>query len=277
MLVRKRFIYLLIQGILLALLIPPATLFMQQRSLLYQPDAARPARDYIERLDAQGYGNITVETKDGLSLHTYFKPPEERKGIILVFHVNASHPVYSATKISSLIADGYGALLVSYRGYAGNPGRLTEKMLFSDGRSYIDWLDERPEYKENPRIYYGASLGSGVAVELAIHKPPAALILETPFLSALDAALLHYPYVLFIETLMLDQYRNDLKIQKINVPTLFLLAWKDEVVGFEGGKKLSELANEPKRVEVFPYAYHNSIYDFDAAERVADFLKESLK
>lgn len=277
MLVRKRFVVLLIQGIVLALLIPPVTLFLKQRALLYHPSAAQPARDYFERMEQQGYGNITVPTSDGLSLHAYFKPPVGGKGIIVAFHGNASHPAYTATKFTGLAEEeGYGILLASYRGYADNPGSPKEKTFYADALSYVGWLDARPEYNENPRIYYGESLGSGVTVELATHKPPAAMILEAPFLSALDAAKRHFPFVLFIELLMLDQYRNDLKIEKINVPILFLLAWKDEVVSFDGGKQLSELANEPKRVEVFPYAFHNTIYNYDAAARVDDFLKEVL-
>ncbi len=273
MLVRKGFIVSLIAACLLAFLLPLAMLFSQQRSLLYFPNAM-PVRDAIEKLAS--FEKIAVSTGDGLVLQAYFKAPQSGKGIILLFHGNASHPAYAREKMDGLVNQGYGVLLATYRGYAGNPGRPSEKMIFSDARSYLNWLNARTEYAKNPRIYYGESLGTGVVVDLASEEPPAALILEAPFLSALDAAKIHYPFVPFIETLMLDQYRNDLKIEKIHVPILFLLAWKDEVVGFAGGQRLAELANEPKRVEVFPYAYHNDIYNYDAADRVAKFLKEIL-
>ncbi len=277
MLVRKGYIFMLIASCMLAFVLPIAMLFGQQRMLLYFTDAATPARDYFERFDVLGFERISVPTKDGLSLNAFFKAPAVGKGIIIMFHGNASHPAYNLSKFDGLLSEGYGALLASYRGYADNPGHPTEQYLFSDAQSYLDWLNTRTEYAKSPRIYYGESLGSGVAVDLATRTPPAALILEAPFLSALDAAKRFYPYVPFMNILMLDQYRSDLKIKDIHVPVLFLLAWKDEVVGFDGGKKLSDMANEPKRVEVFPYAYHNSIYDFDAALRVSDFLKEVLK
>lgn len=273
MLVRKGFIVSLIAACLLAFLLPLAMLFSQQRSLLYFP-GAMPVRDALEKLAS--FEKIAVPTEDGLVLQAYFKAPQAGKGVILLFHGNASHPAYAREKMDGLVNQGYGVLLATYRGYAGNPSSPTEKMLFSDARSYLAWLSTRTEYAKNPRIYYGESLGSGVVVDLATEAPPAALILEAPFLSALDAARLHYSFVPFLDTLMLDQYRSDLKIEKIKAPVLFLLAWKDEVVGFAGGQKLADLANEPKRVEVFPYAYHNDIYSYDAETRVADFLKEVL-
>ena len=44
-------------------------------------------------------------------------------------------------------------------------------------------------------VYYGESLGTAVATELAVDHPPAALILRSPFTSLTDIGRHHYPFL----------------------------------------------------------------------------------
>lgn len=256
---------------LLAYLCLIAVLFVMQRHLIYFPHDAVSGE---ERARLAGYRRIEAPSSDGLTLHAYFLPPRGKNPIVIFFHGNASHPAWTSYKTEKLRESGYGVLLASYRGYSGNPGYPDEQGLYADARAQLGWLDAQADWADNPRVYYGESLGSGVAVELALDKAPAALILEVPFYSLLETVERKIPYIPLLRLLLRDHYRSDLKIGRIGAPILFLLAGQDRVVGFEGGLKLSTLATMPKRVEIFPAGDHNTLYQFDAERRVMTFLKE---
>ena len=57
-------------------------------------------------------------------------------------------------------------LIIAWRGFSGNNGKPTEKGLYDDGKSAINWLAKKG-VREKDIILYGESLGTGVATELA--------------------------------------------------------------------------------------------------------------
>jgi len=85
-------------------------------------------------------------------------------------------------------------LLVSWRGFSGNKGTPTEKGLYEDARSAVNWLKSQG-VKENNIIIYGESLGTGITTEIAQNKNFAGIILESPFTSMVDAGKNQYPYL----------------------------------------------------------------------------------
>ena len=91
----------------------------------------------------------------------------------------------------------------------------------------------------------GASLGTGVATALAARHETAALVLEAPYLSALDVASRHYG-IFPVSWLMLDQFRSDLAIRDVHVPVLMVHGEEDNVIPISSAKRLFELAKEPK-------------------------------
>ena len=107
-------------------------------------------------------------------------------------------------------------------------------------------------------IYLGESLGSGPAVELALYQTPAALILHAPFTSAVDVGKAAYPY-LPVSLLLRDRYENDRKIAKVGSPVLIIHGERDSVVPFRLGRKLFELAADPKEWLPISDADHNDL------------------
>jgi len=57
-------------------------------------------------------------------------------------------------------------------------------------------------------VYFGESLGTVVAVDLAVEHPPAALVLRSPFTSMADVGQHHYPF-LPVRLLLRDTVRGD--------------------------------------------------------------------
>lgn len=234
---------------------------------MYFPPMNIPQSEFA---NLSGFDPVHVQAQDGLDLMGYYKPPRDtKKPIILAFHGNASHPVWMVSRFQRLIEDGYGVLLAEYRGYGGNAGYPSEEGFSLDARAYMDFL---LKYK-NPIVFYGSSLGTGVAVQLATEHTPAALVLETPFDSMLNVARHHYPFVPFVEYLLKDQFHSIEKIKEVRAPILFLVAGQDEVVPSELAHNLFESANEPKQLVVLPAAQHNTAYEHDAEAKVFEFLE----
>lgn len=249
-------------------------LYLFQRDFLYHPPTAATAQSYQTWL--QGFKTIKIQTADGLTLESWFTKPEgAKKPVIVAFHGNADHAANMAYTLAKPLADGYGLLLVEYRGYAGNPGMPTEEGLYHDARAAIDWL--KKTHPERPVVLYGHSLGTGVAVQMATEYDAKALILDSPFDSALAVAQGVYFYVPFLSWLMKDQFLNDEKIKSVKAPVLFLLGERDTVIPIKHGLRLAGLANHPKTIKIYSQGTHVDLMTSGADKDMAAFLKEVFK
>ncbi len=87
----------------------------------------------------------------------------------------------------------------------------------------------------------------------------------------IDAAKNFYPYIP-IKLLLRDKYENDKKIKNINIPILVMHGEVDTVVPFWMGKKIYELANEPKYSYFTKYDNHMMEYDEKLVFTIKSFL-----
>jgi len=251
-----------------------AVLYIQQRSFIYFPDKTKPQIDFSFQIKPT---QTSILTKDGLPLEGWFFPPTAPQAkIILFFHGNGGNISHRLYKVAPYLAQNYGILLAEYRGYGGNAGVPTEEGLYEDARAYYAWLLQKG-YKPEDIIFYGESLGTGVAVQLATEQKPAALILETPYAKLSEPAQKTYFFIPFIELLMHDKYASIDKISDIPSPKLFLLAKQDEVVGFQTGLDLYEKTAPQKTLKIFESANHNTLYQYGAEKTVIEFLSTLSK
>lgn len=245
-------------------------LFAFQRSLLYAPGPAGPSPS------AAGVGQmeeVRVKTSDGLDLLAWHSPPASSQGLTVVYlHGNAGSLAARAFKVRPLLDAGHGVLLLSWRGFGDNPGRPTEEGLYRDGRAAIAYLRDRGVRVEH-MAFYGESLGSGVAVQMASETTPAAVILEAPFSSITDVAAAHYPFVP-VRLLLKDRYDSASKIAAVRAPILILHGTRDAVVPLRFGRRLFDAASEPKRMEVFDAGGHENLHGIGAIDLILGFLEE---
>ena len=243
-------------------------LFFFQRSLIYYPTTGKISPiDYgLPEMDS-----VKLITEDGISLASWYKAPSSpNKLTILYFHGNAGHIGHRAIKVKPFLDYGYGLLLLSYRGYGPNNGEPTENNLYLDGKAAFNFLIEQkiPIHK---LVFYGESLGTGVAVELAQNKAIAALILEAPFTSLIEISKYHFPF--FPTTLLLkDKYTSVNKIRNLKSRLLVLHGRRDRTIPFKFGQKLFNIAGVKKQLYEFPDAGHNNIYSHNASSKIIKFL-----
>ncbi len=247
-------------------------MYLLQRSLMYFPaqDLGTPLAEGVPEL-----GVVRLRTDDGLDLVAWYKPAAKADGVTVVFfHGNGGHIGHRAARTRAFTEAGHGLLLVSYRGYGGNPGKPTEAGLFADSRAAYDFLVD--EGVPPVRIaVIGESLGSGPAVYLAAERQVGALLLEAPFTSAGDVGQRAYPF-LPVKLLIRDPFDSLSRIADVRVPLLIVHGERDEVVPVELGRRLFEAANEPKRGIFLPGAHHNDLDAHDITGLELEFLAEYL-
>jgi len=260
-------------GVIVALYVfVVAMMYLGQRKLLYHPSRTlgTPAAHGIAEVVP-----IKLKSTDGLTITSWFRAAGTNKPILVYFHGNAGNVGDRASKVRPFLDAGYGILLVGYRGYGLNSGSPTEAGLYADAATALDFL-MRTEIAPDHWILYGESLGTAVAVEMAVRfaksTPVGAVVLEAPFTSMIDAAKSHYPYIP-VNLLLLDRFETIAKIRHIDSPLFIFHGSADATVPQTLGKRLFDEAADPKSAKWIDGAGHSNLYEYGADKDVLDFIK----
>jgi len=243
-----------------------------QRKLIYFPTQTVGTATAIS-IDSE---KVTFTTDDGLTLSAWWVPATEDPNgtTIVVFHGNGGNRTDRAPLARALAQRGYGVLLMDYRGYGGNPGSPSEAGLLLDAKAAVAYAISRHDVDPDKLVYFGESLGAAVAIAVAQERPPAALILRSPFTSLTDVASVHYPYA--PTALLRDRYLNVETIRKVDVPLLVLAGSQDTIIPIAQSREVFDAASGPKRFVTVAGTDHN---DLELAhgpvliEAVATFLE----
>ena len=208
-------------------------LYTQQRAFIY-PAPARPWPSAPE-----------FETADGLTLRALYRSAVPGKPTIVFFHGNGDSLSGSLASTQAYSAAGYGLLLHEYRGYAGNPGSPDEAGLYADGRAARAWLAGKGVAAEQ-QVLIGFSLGTGVATQLALELPPAALVLISPYTSIPDAVAHRFRGLIPAQWLVRDKFETSAKLAKVGAPILVLHDRDDSSIPVAQGQRLAALVPTAK-------------------------------
>jgi len=219
------------------------------------------------------YEDVWFSASDGVALHGWWVPGS-RPETILWFHGNAgniSHRVDNLRLLHDHV--GVNVFLFDYRQYGRSQGKASEEGLYADARGALAYLRSRGDLAQERIVYFGRSLGSAVAVDLAATNSPRGLILETPFASirAMARRLLPGP----LSAVVPAGFDNLAKIPGIHCPKLFIHGDSDEIVPYEQGRLLFEAASPPKSFFTIRGAGHNDTYIVAGSRyfaRMRDFL-----
>ena len=280
-----------------------------QRRLIYlpSPGPVPPAASLLP-----GAEDVSFETADGLRLQGWFvpgavdspapprprsvtlpegAPPQVGEGeahpkvgegeahlnpgpAVLVCNGNGGDRSMRAALAAALSRMGLAVLLFDYRGYGGNPGSPSEEGLAADARAALEYLAGRPEVDPRRVAYLGESLGAAVALRLAVERPPAALVLRSPFASLAEVGRRHYPF-LPVSLLLRDRYDSAALVGRLTAPLLVVAGSRDRIVPASHSRRLFAAAPEPKRLVVLDGADHND-HDLHAGPRLVGELRAFL-
>jgi uncharacterized protein len=245
-------------------------LYVMQRKLQYVPD---PRLTEPADVGLDGFDSVRLETPDGERLVAWHALPNGSHPTIIYFQGNGLGLAARSDRFRLFHRAGYGVLALGYRGYSGSSGTPSETGLITDAATAIAFLRDSGVPPER-LVFYGESLGTGVAVQLASREAirPAAFILEAPFTSALDIARLHYWFVP-LSLLMLDQFHSIDHVVAVNAPLFVLHGDADGIVPVAHGRRMFEAAAEPKEMMEISGGSHGMALSPEIWQRMDDFLR----
>jgi len=244
--------------------------FLFQKNLLYHPSVNNYLNDKTAKEPTE-IEKVKITTIDNINLTAWFYNKDIKKfKTILFFHGNAGTLENRTYKLNHFKNLNVNFLIIAWRGFSGNKGKPHELGLYRDAESAIKWLKSKGVIEKNI-ILYGESLGTGVAVEIAQNKNYAGVILESPFTSMVNMGKKYYPFFP-VSLLLKDKFESYKKIKNIFVPVLIIHGKVDKIVPYNMGKKMHELANEPKFFYSQEYGDHMVEYD----EKLLSALKKFI-
>lgn len=229
--------------------------YLGQRRLMYFPDRTRTPPTSVGLSNVE---EVTITAPDGARIINWWGKAKPGKPTLLYFHGNGGALVERTPRFERFMAEGWGVFMMSYRGYGGSDGSPTEADNIADAIRAYDYLAGQG-LRPADIVLYGESLGTGVAAQVAAQKRAAGLVLEAPYTSTVAVGALQYPY-LPVAAGMFDRYETDRIIAAIDMPLLVLHGARDGVIPVGMGRKLIELAKEPKRIVEFPEGRHSDLY-----------------
>jgi hypothetical protein len=260
--------------LLVAVLVIVAAVWLLQRRLIYLPTARLVSPADVGLHTAQP---VAFTTADGVRLESWYVPAAgEPAGAVLVLPGNAGNRAHRAPLAAALRDTGLATLLVDYRGYGGNPGRPSQDGLLADARAAADALQARSGLRPDRIVYYGESLGAAVAAGLAAERPPAALVLRSPFANLAQVGQRQFPW-LPVGLLLRDPFPTTEWIARYRGPTLVVAGDADTLVPPQSSRQVAAAAGGPVDVEMVSGAGHNARALLDGAQMltaIRRFLNE---
>lgn len=210
---------------------------------------------------------VSIPSADGSTVTGWYEPPADGKPLILYFRGNAQSFSREHERFEAFVADGYGFLAFDYRGFPGSPGEVTEENILADSLAAYDWA----KAKGFPIVLWGRSLGSGPATYVASRREADALMLETPFVSAVSVAADRYGF-LPVGLLMFDQFPVDQWIKDVAEPVYVAHGTADSTIGVSHGERVYALAPNKDELWIEPGAGHADLWKRGIWERAKAFF-----
>lgn len=190
------------------------------------------------------FEDVTLHV-DGETTHAWWIPLDGARGTILLSHGNGGTIADRLEQIAMFRDTGFSVFAYDYGGFGNSSGAPSESRCYADVRAAWDHLTSERGVDAPQVVLYGESLGGGVSIELAQSVRPGAVVLQNTFLSVPAVARELFPIVP-VSWFIKHRFDNAAKIRNVKAPILVIHSPEDTIIPFHHGRKLFELAPEPK-------------------------------
>jgi uncharacterized protein len=232
-------------------------IWSQQEKLLFHPEPLNPKFKF----DLPYTSEVYIDVADAKLHALYFRqPPEKSKGIVLFLHGNAGNLETWFTHTDFWLSTGYDVLMPDYRGFGKSTGKIENEAQLNDD-VVRTWNYIAHNYKDKKKVFYGRSLGTGLAARLATQTPADLVVLVSPYTSMTAMAQEYYPWV--PSFILRYPLKTDQLLPQLNTKILLLHGTSDRLISSEHSKRLVTLNPKAHLVEI-EGADHGDIHHFDA-------------
>jgi len=249
-------------GALLVLLLLYGTalvwLWFKQEKLLFTPDVLAANHPLATAPDIH---ELTLDVPGATlsALHLRLPAP---KGVVFFLHGNGGSLESWFINADFYRRANYDLFMIDYRGYGKSTGHIeSEAQLRADVRAV--WATVAPQYVGRKVVFYGRSLGTGLAAGLAaeLGDIPDLTVLVSPYISMTALAAEHYSWV--PQTLLRYPLRTSELVGRIRGPLMLIHGDQDPLIPSSHSDTLKMLAPQATLLHIADAA-HNDLQDFDA-------------
>ncbi|HVX38089.1 MAG TPA: alpha/beta hydrolase [Gemmatimonadaceae bacterium] len=248
-------------GLLLAL-------WRYQERVVFQP----PRRPGLGDVSAR---RASYHAPDGVALHAYvIGDCALDNTCLLVFHGNAEVARWLIPWAARVHADtGSCVVLAEYRGYDGLAGVPSYESSAHDARAALAYVRDALNVEPSRIVYFGHSLGTAIAAELAAEMPPRALVLQSPFSSAREMAkrLILPGLGAFWGAISRVHFDTVARVGSLSCPVFVAHGDRDLIIPVRMGRAVFDAAREPGELLIVRGAGHNDVPEVGGAEYRAWF------
>ena len=246
-------------GLLIGFLV---LLWWSQERILFQPPRLDEAP--IES------GRVHYKASDGQQLVGFVVgDPRTAPGVLIGFHGNADLAVWQLDWAHEVERhSGHAVFLAEYRGYMSLGGSPTYENTKLDAQAAYDYLVSGLRVDSTRIAYFGHSLGSAIATELAEVHPPKALLLQSPFTSALEMArrVVSRPVVVAWKPFSRIHFDTRRAVADLDVPISVAHGKRDRLVPYKMGVEVYDAAKRKGVFLLVDGAGHNDVADVGGEE-----------
>lgn len=252
-----------------------AAIAASQRRLVFNPNVNR------EVLNPRSSGHrtrpIVLRAADGTKLAGWLMTPmAAAPQAAVIYFGGRSEEVSWVVRDAGTMFPDMTVLVMNYRGYGDSHGIPGEEHMVEDGRMLFDWLAARGNVDAQKISVVGRSLGSGVAVQVAMDRPVRAVVLITPYDSILAIAKRRFRAVP-IEFVLQHKFESVKYAPLLAAPTYVLRAASDDIVPHSHTDELVAQLARLHLDEIIPDSDHLTIPYLDLTQRkIANFLSSEF-
>lgn len=220
----------------------------------------------INPLDiTQPFETLAIETPDGAILHGVLFPATTTSNttLILAFPGNTHNAVGFASFLKSKVfpEDNIAVAALSYRGYPNgvtpaSTGTPSQAAMYADSELIYDHLTQQLKPANVKIAAY--SIGTAVAVHLALSRPVASMVLMAPMASIRRIVQGKYPW-LPVRLLLRHPFATEDVIANLKTPTTLIYTPTDELVPASHVEKILHAANPSLPIIKIEGATHTTL------------------
>lgn len=226
-----------------------------ETSLLFHP--TRFDESWLPAPDSLAIQDVWLDAADGNRIHAWWFPHPQSQGTVLFCHGNAGNLSHrSPTVVNLANALRRSVLIFDYPGYGRSDGKPDESGCYAAADAAYEWLTDSAGIAPNDIVLFGESLGGGVATDLALRRPHAALVLVKTFTSIPGIARARL-LTSASAALVRNRFDNLAKIGRCPAPVFIAHGDRDRVIPFSQAQQLLQAAPEPKRFFLLKGDDHN--------------------
>jgi len=244
-------------ALLLLYLLTLGALYLFQRKILFHPTHERRPREgfFLESPE----GKVRIEVRNS-----------GKAKALIYFPGNSEHWWEDPDDLARLLPE-HTIYFPHYPGYGASEGSPSQEAFFAMAERLYDRI--APRHKSVDLA--GRSLGSGVALYLAVRRPVRRIVLITPYDSIASLGAERYPFFP-VRSIVKDPFESIRYAPDIDVPVLILLAENDRVIPLAHTQNLIRhfQRTEPRTI-LLPGTDHGNIIEHpDYPTALRRFLEE---